>query len=282
MMQIEVRLLHEADIPAALRLAELASWNQTESDWRRLLRLEPSGCFCATIAGNVVATTTTTTYGRELAWIGMVLVDPEFRRHGIATKLMRLALDRLIEGGVATVKLDATPDGRPVYEKLGFEVESLIERWEGIAGKHTVGCSTLDISARQEALTLDAQAFGADRSKLIEMLVEDSYVTPVVAMATDRRLTGYALARRGTVAAYLGPLVATVADAATVLLDGLLSQMSGQRVYIDLNTNCGGGREILTARRLVKQRDLIRMSYGREKAAGASPSIFAIAGPEIG
>ena len=222
-MQIEVRLLHEADIPAALRLKELARWNQTESDWRRLLRLEPSGCFCATIAGNVVATITTTTYGRELAWIGMVLVDPEFRRLGIATKLMRLALDHLIEAGVPTVKLDATPDGRPVYENLGFKEESLIERWEGIAGKQPVGCSTLDISARQEALALDARAFGADRSKLIEMLVEDSYVTPVVAMETDRRLTGHALARRGTAAAYLGPLVATVADAATVLLDGLLT-----------------------------------------------------------
>ncbi len=96
-MQIEVRLLRESDIPAALRLKELAQWNQTENDWLRLLRLEPNGCFCATIGDEVVATTTTTTYGHELAWIGMVLVDPEFRRLGIATRLMRLAFDRLIE-----------------------------------------------------------------------------------------------------------------------------------------------------------------------------------------
>ena len=88
-MQIEVRLLRESDIPAALRLKELAQWNQTENDWLRLLRLEPNGCFCATIGDEVVATTTTTTYGHELAWIGMVLVDPEFRRLGIATRLMR-------------------------------------------------------------------------------------------------------------------------------------------------------------------------------------------------
>ena len=283
MMQIEVRLLHETDIPAALRLKELARWNQTESDWRRLLRLEPTGCFCATIAGNVVATITTTTYGLELAWIGMVLVDPEFRRLGIATRLMRLALDRLIEAGVATVKLDATPDGRAVYENLGFKEESLIERWEGVAGRQAVGCATLDISERQEALALDRDAFGEDRSKLIEMLVEDSYVTPVVATTTtDRRLTGYALARRGSLAAYVGPVVATVSDSATVLLDGLLSQMSGQRVYVDLNTNFGGGRELLATRGLVKQRDLIRMSYGQENSAGSSPSIFAIAGPEVG
>ena len=283
MMQIDVRLLQEADIPAALRLKELARWNQTESDWRRLLRLEPSGCFCATTAGKVIATITTTTYGLELAWIGMVLVDPEFRRLGIATRLMRLALNRLIGMGVATVKLDATPDGRLVYENLGFKEESLIERWEGVAGEKAVDCSPLDISAHQEALNLDRDAFGEDRSKLIEMLIEDSYVTPVVATAApDRRLTGYALARRGSLAAYVGPVVTSIADAATVLLDGLLSQMSGQQVYVDLNTNFGGGREILAMRGFVKQRDLIRMSYGKENGAGSSPSIFAIAGPEIG
>ncbi len=281
-MQIEVRLLRKSDIPAALRLKELAQWNQTENDWLRLLRLEPNGCFCATIDGDVVATTTTTTYGHELAWIGMVLVDPKHRQLGIATKLMRVAIDYLSKAGITTIKLDATPAGHSVYESLGFKDESFIERWEGVAGKHASGCSPLDISARQEVLTLDRHSFGADRSKLIEMLIEGSYVTPVIARATDRRLTGYALARRGTVAAYLGPLVVTVADAAAMLLDGLLDQMSGQRVYIDLNTNFCGGRETLAARGLVKQRDLIRMRYGKESEAGSSQSILAIAGPELG
>jgi len=282
MMQIEVRLLRESDIPAALRLTELAQWNQTKNDWLRLLRVEPNGCFCATIDGDVVATTTTTTYGQELAWIGMVLVDPKRRQLGIATKLMRVAIDYLLNAGVTTIKLDATPAGHSVYENLGFKDESLIERWEGIAGKKAIAGPALDISARQEALTLDRHSFGADRSKLIEMLFEDSYVTPVVARATDRRLAGYALARRGTVAAYLGPLIATVADAAPVLLDGLISQMSEQRVYVDLNLSFGGSREILAARGLVKQRDLIRMSYGKRSDAGSSASIFAIAGPEVG
>jgi predicted N-acetyltransferase YhbS len=282
MMQIEVRLFREADIPAALRLKELALWNQTENDWRRLLRLQPSGCFCATISGKVVATTTTTAYGRELAWIGMVLVDPECRRLGIATKLMHAALDYLIQAGVGTIKLDATPDGSLVYENLDFKVDSLIERWEGVAGPGDVGCSMLDTSAHREALALDRQAFGADRSTLIKMLIEDAYVSPLVATAADGRLVGYALARRGSAAAYVGPLVATDANEATTLLDGLLSQMSGQRVYIDLNTNFGDGREILASRGLVKQRDLIRMSYGKGSKGGSSPSVFAIAGPEIG
>src|SRR4051812_295102 len=92
---IEVGLLFESDIRAAMRLKEAAGWNQTEADWRRLLSLEPNGCFAAVKDGRVVGTTTTTTYGNELAWIGMVLVDPEQRRQGIATQLMKVALEYL-------------------------------------------------------------------------------------------------------------------------------------------------------------------------------------------
>jgi GNAT superfamily N-acetyltransferase len=279
----EVRLLRESDIPAALRLKELARWNQTENDWLRLLRLQPIGCFGATIGGEVVATTTTTAYGNELAWIGMVLVDPVHRQQGIATRLLEVAIDYLSKAGVTTIKLDATASGRPLYEGLGFKDESLIERWEGIAGTAAGGATLdLDTSMRQEVLTLDRRSFGADRSKLIEMLVADAHVKPLVTRAMDGRVTGYALARRGTAAAYIGPLVATGLPAVSQLLDGLLNQLSGERIYIDLNTESVGSREMLEARGLVKQRDLIRMSYGKGSPAGSSPSIFAIAGPEVG
>ena len=281
-MQIEVRLLLESDMPAALRLKELAHWNQTESDWLRLLRLEPNGCFCATIDGEVVATTTTTTYRPELAWIGMVLVHPERRQLGIATRLMKIALAYLAEAAVPTIKLDATPLGCSLYRRLGFKDEALIERWVGIAESRQVSCSSLDIAARRQALEFDRHAFGAKRSKLLEMLLDGSCVTPLVTTAGDGQLTGYGLARPGSAAAYVGPLLATNTEAATTLLDGLLSQMSGRRVYIDLNKNFRGGQKILTERGFVKQRGLIRMFYGQANDAGSSTSIFAIAGPEVG
>ena len=282
MMQIEVRLLRETDVPAAVQLKELAHWNQTENDWLRVLRLEPSGCFCATIDGEVVGTTTTTTYGQQLAWIGMVLVAPERRKLGIATKLMQAAIGYLSKAGIETIKLDATPAGHPLYEKLGFKEESLIERWQGIAGTPAAAGPTWDTTARREALVLDHRAFGADRSQLIDMLIEDGCVTPVIAKAVDGQLSGYALARHGSNAVYLGPVIATGVDAATTLLDGLLGEVAGKPVYIDLNTNFARGRNMLTDRGFVKQRDLIRMFYGKESEAGSSSAIFAIAGPEIG
>lgn len=281
-MPIEIRLLQESDIPAALRLKELAKWNQTKRDWLRLLRLEPEGCFCATTSGQLVGTITTTTYGQSVAWVGMVLVDPDHRRRGTATALMKVATEYLSNAGIETIKLDATPAGRAVYESLGFREESLIERWEGIGGVDRIDSLTLDTTRRKELLAFDAHAFGVDRSELLELLIEDSYAAPQIATGSDDRLKGYALTRAGTSAVYVGPTLASDASVATNLLNNVLSQVSDAPVYIDLNTNFEDGRSILTERGFVKQRDLIRMSYGKKSGVGLSSSIFAIAGPELG
>ena len=44
---MNVRLMTEADLAAADQLRQLAGWNQAPEDWRRLLTLEPEGCFVA-------------------------------------------------------------------------------------------------------------------------------------------------------------------------------------------------------------------------------------------
>ena len=278
---LEIRWLFESDIPAAMQLKEAAGWNQTEEDWRRLLMLNPDGCFAAVIDDHLVGTTTTTTYGNELAWIGMVLVDPQQRRQSIATRLMEVAMDYL-NGKVSTVKLDATALGKPVYERIGFQVESVVERWSGISNAHDAKTSkVLDDDAIRDVLDLDRVAFAADRSELLQKLIDDACVPPVLLRAADGSLGGYALARSGTNADYVGPVVAKSAEHVELLLDQVLSNLPGRRVYIDFNTECSAGRGLLLERGFVKERELIRMSSGAP-AARTSPLVVAIASPETG
>jgi GNAT superfamily N-acetyltransferase len=272
---MEIRLLFESDIPAAMRLKEAAGWNQTEADWRRLIKLEPNGCFAAIENDRLVGTTTTTTYEADLAWIGMVLVDPQYRRRGIATRLMETALAYL-DGKVAVIKLDATAEGGPVYEKFGFKAESLVERWRGSGKSQSVEPedTAVDLDA---LLALDRRAFGADRSRLIKYLIDDALIAPVLVKG---ELTGYTLARAGTKATYVGPVVTTDASQVENLLDQSLAQLSGD-VYIDFSNECGVSSSVLAARGFVKERDLIRMSLG-SRSMKTSPLVIAIAGPEIG
>jgi hypothetical protein len=210
----------------------------------------------------------------------MVLVDPQYRRQGIAAKLMSVALGYL-KDKVDTIKLDATALGKPVYEKFGFEVESTVERWTGTGGSEARDTKTLTFEERDALLELDRLAFNADRSKLIERLIEKSPVSPVLLRAADDALNGYALARRGTRADYVGPVVSRNPQQAETLLDQVLSQLNGRPVYIDFNTECGIGTSILSERGFTKERDLIRMR-ARGPALKTSPFVVAIAGPEVG
>jgi|SRR5215470_3800651 len=282
MQDIEIRLLFESDIPAAMRLKEAAGWNQTEADWQALLSLEPEGCFAAIKEGRIVGTTTTTTYETDLAWIGMVLVDPESRRQGIASQLVKTALDYL-NGKVKCVKLDATPAGKLVYEQFGFRVESLIERWSGPA-KPKLGTRSNQWLSGEVDLSLyelDLLAFGANRAALIRTLIKESSIPPVIDYKTDGSVSGYALVRRGTKADYIGPIVTTEPGQIESLLDETLDRLNGARAIIDWNKEGVMSTDVLTARGFVKERDLIRMGTG-SSGKTTSPLVVAIAGPEIG
>lgn len=129
MNRIRIRRLTPEDLEFAGRLRAIAGWNQTDADWRRLMALRPDGCFLLESDGRPAGTATTTGYGPDLAWIGMVLVHPDFRRRGLATALIRHGLRCLFDTGVRRVTLDATPAGEAVYGRMGFRSQWRLRRW---------------------------------------------------------------------------------------------------------------------------------------------------------
>ena len=124
-----------SDIPAGLRLCRAAGWNQLESDWRCFLELNQEGCCVveANQAGSdngVAGTVATLRFEKKFSWVSMVLVDPAMRHRGIGSLLLRAAL-RLLED-METVRLDATPAGKMVYDKFGFVDEYCLTRMKAL------------------------------------------------------------------------------------------------------------------------------------------------------
>src|SRR5262245_62056873 len=122
--------MRAGDVSLGMRLKQQAGWNQVPADWRRFRALEPEGCFVAELDGVPVGTTTTCLFG-PVAWVAMVLVDEAVRGRGVGTALMTHALQFLDDCGVRSVRLDATPLGRPLYEKLGFVAQFELVRYAG-------------------------------------------------------------------------------------------------------------------------------------------------------
>jgi predicted N-acetyltransferase YhbS len=211
-MAIRLRVMTVADIPAGLDLCRAAGWNQIETDWRRFLALHPMGARVAVDTDDtVIGSVATLRYDGGFDWLAMVLVAPAYRRHGVASRLVEEALDRL--GARAPVRLDATPAGELVYRKLQFVPEYTLARMERLVevsaepAQDAASVRGMDDEDMPEVLALDREVFGADRAALLRMLRQEAPGYAIV----DRqgsRLDGYAFGRHGFSFAQLGPLVA--------------------------------------------------------------------------
>jgi GNAT superfamily N-acetyltransferase len=189
-LSLRLRTLTLTDLGFADSLRAIAGWNQTLPDWERFLATERDGCFLAECNGVPAGTATTTIYGPELGWIGMVLVHPDFRRRGIGSALLQHSISYLRGCGVRCIKLDATPAGKMVYDRLGFRIEWTLNRWVGRPATEKPPLpAPRPWQAADAALvdSLDANAFGVSRRALLTRLAQQSTVALVLCGSRDRR-----------------------------------------------------------------------------------------------
>lgn len=283
-----MRLMTENDLTAVDELRRIAGWRQTIEDWRRLLSLEPKGCFVTTEGDKVIGTVTTTRYGTELAWIGMMLVHPEHRRKGIATQLMKCALEHLGACGVECIKLDATPVGRPLYEKLGFQTESSLTRWQREAVAQPITrrpfknqIRDLEESDWPEIEQIDAAAFGVRRSQLLRSLAQTCRKLSVV--SANGRVSSWGMLRRGAQAAdYLGPFECSGAEDLVPLTSELLAHSAAGATIWDIPDENHWARKAAEQFGFSPVRPLTRMHLGAQLSARAPESLYGIADPAVG
>ncbi|TMQ35695.1 MAG: GNAT family N-acetyltransferase [Planctomycetota bacterium] len=277
---IHIRRMTAADIPLGMRLKEQAGWNQTEADWLRFLDLEPDGCFVAEWNGEPVATTTTCILG-DVAWVAMVLVDARLRRHGIGTALMQQALRFLDERNVRSIRLDATPAGRPVYEKLGFVPDYQLARFDGILPERglSVEAKPLEVQALEAMIALDGEVTGANRHKLLNFLFK---ATPELFLAVGggNEFLGYVAMRAGSRAWQIGPCIAKPVAAAK-LLTAACRRCCGQPGFIDIPMANQAATSLAESLGLTVQRQLLRMHRGAPVPERIE-DLWASSGPEMG
>jgi ribosomal protein S18 acetylase RimI-like enzyme len=173
------------DIPFAVQLTNQENWNIPPRDFQRILKLDPRGSFIATEGTRRIGLTTSASYGREIAWIGNVVVQKRHRGKHVGQSLVTQAVNYLHKKHVKHVALYCFDEDVEFYKKLGFLKGARFGRLrrEGTEVSH----STPEINSHQSLtlsaiLTVDKKAFGADRSKLIRDLIR-SKVASVLSIA---------------------------------------------------------------------------------------------------
>jgi GNAT superfamily N-acetyltransferase len=273
-------MMTAADIAFGMRLKEQAGWNQTEADWIRALDLEPEGCFLAVLDGTPVGTVTTCVFG-PVAWVAMVLVEQSVRGKGIGRALMERAMQFLEDRGVQTVRLDATPLGRPLYEKLGFRVEYELTRYAGIlpGADQVTGVASAGNVERESLLRLDRAVTATDRRKLLLRLFAETQEALRVVVGKEET-EGFLTARIGARALQVGPCSAS-SSAGPLLLRDAWHRYAGQLIYIDIPAANTSAAQTVQTQGLATQRQLARMCRGSAVDENTA-NIWASFGPEKG
>jgi GNAT superfamily N-acetyltransferase len=279
-MNFRLRTMTFEDIPEAMRLKDAAGWNQTTTDWARFLSASPEGCFVAEHHGDVIGTSATIIYEGRLAWIGMVIVDKQYRGQGIGIALLERAIRFLDSQRVPTMKLDATPQGKPLYEKFGFVSEYDIERWmlNRTVKEHAMENGPISI---EDILLIDQEIFGASRSGLLRSLAQEA---PHLTLADQQegKITGYSFGRLGSRADHMGPWVARNEDVAERLLNSFLLRSSREFIFVDCLRLNPWAVPLVKARGFELSRPLTRMFRGTNGYAGQVELHCASLGPEFG
>jgi GNAT superfamily N-acetyltransferase len=288
----------EADVAEGLRLSRASGWNQTLADWRLLLSLGPGLFRVAVLEGRVVATGGAVRHGDALAWICMILVDPDERGHGLGTRIFDEVFVRceaeVRKGRLRCVGLDATPAGRGIYAQRGFADAGSLVRMRAEPGDRkgsglelcpvrestiqdlTPAVRPLAAEHLEGVLGRDREVFGADRGRVLRWAFESA---PDLAWATPGGACCFG--RHGDHSDHVGPIVAENLEDALALVRACLSLPRRRRLILDARVE-PLWLAALGALGFREQRPFTRMYLGDARPRARPALEPAVLGPEFG
>jgi Acetyltransferase (GNAT) domain len=209
------------------------------------------------------------------AWISMVLVTANWRRRGLATKLVDACLGLATKQGL-TPWLDATPAGATVYGPLGFAPTLQLRRLrlENATSTKAESPPSLVPCSIERFTAQDRLAMGFDRGTL---LMELSGRSGSRLLSSNDAL---ALVRDGRKARHIGPLFADRPDQALAVVNEIVWSETGP-LLIDAVSEQDEFLKGLTNSGWRIERPFQRMRFGHA-AAQLAKLPFAVAGPEYG
>jgi GNAT superfamily N-acetyltransferase len=208
------------DIPAIAAMRQAVGWGAHE--WALQAVIGQSHARCAVITdpdGRLAGVGSGIAYA-PLGFVGNMIVADPHRRRGVGTAILHDLTAWLAAAGCLRIELNATDDGRHLYERHGFVTRgpSAVAR---IPRSAQLGADPSSIARSATLDDLDALAaydlprFGGDRRPVLAMLLADLSCRTAVA-ERDGATAGFAIVRPDE--PRLGPLVADTPEIAASLL----------------------------------------------------------------
>jgi ribosomal protein S18 acetylase RimI-like enzyme len=269
---LQFRTMRNSDISFAISLCDREKWGVTRDDFERILRLDPKGSFIAYDDARRLGLVTSTSYGRKLAWIGNVVVDKNSRGREIGHRLVEFAVSYLRKRRVQHVALYCFKESLGFYERLGFVKEAAFVRLKRKGKQAHFRLATFSFDDRPrlaQLLAIDKRAFGADRSKLVRLVIADR-VGFWIAMSDGSNIRSCMMVRKYDDVCEFGPWISMKprTDELREMLRRALNETDGRSVEV---SSLRSNREVLELLRdhgFRVLREGYRMFYGERAHVG--------------
>ena len=236
---VALRPMTADDLPEAHALSAEQRWPHRPVDWEQVFA--HSEGLVAERDGKVVATAQRWLWGERHATIGLVIVSPACQGRRIGRRLMSALLESMDD---RTVLLQATAEGRGLYERLGFVRVGEIRQHQGMAQPTPLIALPAGWRLRPAGLNeaaalhqLDQDARGMPRAALIDELIAQA--DACVVLDHDGTQKGFAILRRFGRGHAIGPVVAPDAEGAKALIAHLAGMNAGRFTRIDIDFDSG-------------------------------------------
>lgn len=274
-MAVSIRTLSGSDLETANAILQSA-FQRTENwlpELRLFRRLQPEGTFLASVNGIPAGMVATILYS-NYAYVGLMGVHQDFQGQGLGIALMEHVLTWTSERKITLVKLDASPFGQPLYEKLGFvlldEVYVLESQANPLNSQHLDGIQLMAPHHLDLLAVSDTQTFGTDRSRLLRALLEIYPERAFIAISKQEQISGYLFAQ----AKRIGPWIMNETGDAETLLLTALSLPFNVSVSVVTPANNTGAVSLLQRYGFQIVRVNRHMAYGPYTAIGQREQVY--------
>jgi len=222
-------------LPGALALSQAAGWPHRREDWALPLGIG-HGVVAVDGGGRIAGTAMGVRFG-PVAMANMIIVDEAMRGRGLGRRLMQAAMETVDGDGRLEWRLVATPEGMPLYRRLGFGETGTVRQYQGVAGRvpgeggDARWLAAPTPSERERIAAIDRAATRADRRSLLDALAAEGRFA--VLRDAGGEVCGYGVLRpfgRGMTA---GPIVARTVREASDLLAHMARDCAGHFLRVD-------------------------------------------------
>ncbi len=245
-----LRPMHPADLGPTVAAILADEWGDRRAWFAFAMDSPACRVFVAEDGDGAIAGTGVATINGPVGWVGTIWVAPAQRGRGLGRALTEATIDAADAAGCRTLVLVATDRGRPLYEGLGFEVQTWYRTMEapGLVAEATDtsenGASrirpfrTEDVAA---IAALDRVATGEDRRSVITDLASPDGTR---VLENDGSIGAFVIRAPWGGGATVAP---RVEDALAILHGRRQAAGPGKRVRCGILAENAGGADALAA-----------------------------------